>query len=247
VRASLRLRLERARDGSVRVDGDLATPPLWCRWDGDTLWLVGSAASPVGRDHVELHLHVGPGVQASVRSVAAMILYAGAGEGTAMVTTIDVAEGATLRWQPEPVIVTARARHRALTRVRAEGTAQVLVDEVVVFGRSEERAEGRSGALHSTLEAQVDRRQVLLTSYDSSVPGWSGPGGADGAAVAATRLLVDGCDRPDASIGTSPGGTRGTVLEPAAGVRLGVLLADAADAARAGLDHLLPPSVKSHA
>jgi urease accessory protein len=244
VRASLRLRLERARDGSVRVDGDLATPPLWCRWDGEVLWLVGSAASPVGRDHVELHLEVGPDVRAAVRSVAAMILYAATGEGTAMVTTIDVAEGATLHWQPEPVIVTARARHRSLTRVRAAAGAEVLVDEVVVLGRSDEQAGARTGALHATLDVRIDGTPSLLTSYDTSVPGWAGPGGVDGAPVLATRLLVDDRDRPATSRTDVP---RGAVLHPDASARLGVLVTDSVDAGRAGLEALLAPPVKSHA
>ena len=29
--------------------GALAVAPYWCRWDGDTLWLVGSAATSVTR------------------------------------------------------------------------------------------------------------------------------------------------------------------------------------------------------
>ena len=43
----LTVRLRRGVGGTVRVDGNLCRAPVWFRWDGATLWLVGSGASPV--------------------------------------------------------------------------------------------------------------------------------------------------------------------------------------------------------
>jgi urease accessory protein UreH len=106
VHAELAIGLHRAGDGSVVARGALAVAPFWCRWDGATLWIVGSAATPVGEDDITIDLQVGEGVSATVRSVAASVVYAARGEGTRMTTRLHVAAGASLTWQPEPVIVT---------------------------------------------------------------------------------------------------------------------------------------------
>ena len=105
------IRLRRGAGGTVRADGTLCTAPLWFRWDGATLWLVGSGASPAGEDHIRVHVDVGPGVAVNVRSVAATVVYAARGAGTRWHTELVVADDACVDWRPEPVIVTGRARH----------------------------------------------------------------------------------------------------------------------------------------
>src|SRR5262249_26470799 len=148
----LSVRLSRGAHGTVRVDGVLCSAPVWFRWDGDTLWLVGSGASPVGEDRIRVRVDVGAGVAVAVRSVAATVVYAARGEGTRWDTEIQVADGACLDWRPEPVILTGRARHVATTTVHAASGAEVTLDEVLVLGRSGEIA----GSLRTTLDARVD-------------------------------------------------------------------------------------------
>ncbi|MHB1137414.1 MAG: urease accessory protein UreD [Microthrixaceae bacterium] len=187
MRAELRIELRRGADGGVRASGNLATAPYWCRWDGDTLWIVGSAACPVGEDSIVLTLDVGPGVHAAVRGVAATIVYTGTGGGTSIDTRLLVAEDASLHWSPEPVIVTALARHRSRTTVHVATGATVRVDETLVLGRRGERA----GAIASGVRVVRDDTTVLRSSFDTGQPGWDGPGGTGGASVVGTRLLVE--------------------------------------------------------
>jgi len=248
VRSDLRIRLERGTDGTVAARGNLATAPFWCRWNGHTLWIVGSAAFPVADDAVSLTLQVGAGVDATVRAVAATIVYAASGPGTSIATTLEVAEGATLRWLPEPVIVTERARHRAVTTVHAAADAVVCLDDVTVLGRSGERC----GSISSSLRVDVDGEARLRTSFDSTLPGWDGPGGTHGARVSATRLVLG----PDH--GADPGATgqrgpirteeppapsgaprRVAVLAPEGGGQIAMALADDPDQARDQLDGVL--------
>ena len=218
------VRLRRGAGGRVRVDGVMCSAPVWFRWDGDTLWMVGSGASPVGEDHVRVHVDVGPGVSVTMRSVAATVVYAARGGGTRWDTEIHAAEGARLHWQPEPVVLTGSARHEATTRVHAAAGAEVTLDEVVVLGRAGEVA----GALRSTLDVQIDGVPVLLTSIDTSTPGWCGPAGVDGAAVIAHRLRLGGDDS-----GAAGSSRTAALLEPAPGCRLAVATAsDVADAQR---------------
>lgn len=228
--AELAIELLRAGDGSVVARGALAVAPYWCRWEGDTLWIVGSAATPVGEDDITLDLRVGEGVRATVRSVAATIIYAARGEGTRLTTRLHVAAGASLIWQPEPVIVTARARHRmAMTADVATGGA-LVADEVVVLGRSEEVA----GPYVSVTDLRRDGEPICLTSFDTATPGWSGPGGTAGAKVVGTRLVVDPAEVGDHA-GPALVDTSTVVLRPEHGGTLTTTLAATPERARAQL------------
>jgi urease accessory protein len=227
------VRLRRGAGGTVRVEGVLCSAPVWFRWDGATLWLVGSGASPVGEDHIRVRVDVGPGVAVAVRSVAATVVYAARGAGTRWDTDIHVADGASVDWRPEPVILTGRACHQATTTVHAAAGADVTVDEVLVLGRAGEA----TGTLRSTLAARIDDAQVLLTSIDTSLPAWSGPAGVDGASVLANRLrLGPGLGEAPAVAGSSRGGA---LLQPAPGCRLAVATAADVAVARGSLDALL--------
>jgi urease accessory protein len=174
---------------------------------------------------------VGPGVSISVRSVAATVVYAARGAGTRWDTEIHVADGARLDWRPEPVILTAQAHHVATTAVHAATGADVTIDEVLVLGRARETA----GTLRSTLAVQKDDAPALLTSIDTSLPAWSGPGGLDGASVVGTRLRLGPDD------GTTTCATRAAaLLRPAPGCRLAVATATDVIDARRSLDAVLP-------
>jgi urease accessory protein len=226
------VRLRRGAGGTVRVHGVLCSAPVWFRWDGATLWLVGSGASPVGEDHIRVRVDVGPGLTVAVRSVAATIVYAARGAGTRWDTDLYVADGASVDWRPEPVILTERACHEATTTVHAAPAANVTLEEVLVLGRAGEA----TGTLRSTLSVRVDDAPVLLTSIDTSLPAWSGPAGTDGAPVVANRLRLGHADAPVASRAR-----RGAaLLQPAPGCRLAVATAADVTDARGALDALLP-------
>jgi urease accessory protein len=239
----LSVRLRRGAGGAIRVDGVLCSAPVWFRWDGAVLWLVGSGASPVGEDHVRVTVDVGPGVEVSVRSVAATVAYAARGDGTRWDTELRVAEGARVDWRPEPLILTGRAVHANTTTVHAAVGADVVVDEVLVLGRAGEA----TGTVRSTLDVRVGAEPVLLTSIDTSVPGWDGPAGVLGARAIGSRLVVGRGPsalppstepwRGDAS--GSPG-PLGTVLDAGDGCRLAVAATADAPAARDALDALAP-------
>lgn len=225
---SVQLRL--GAGGAVRVEGVLCSAPVWFRWDGATLWMVGSGASPVGEDHIRVRVDVGPGVTVAVRSVAATVVYAARGAGTRWDTDLHVADGASVDWRLEPVILTERARHEATTTVHAAAGADVTLDEVLVLGRAGEA----TGMLRSALAVRVDDAPVLLTSIDTSLPSWSGPAGVDGSSVVAQRLRLERADAPPIAATQ-----RAALLEPAPGCRLAVATSvDVTEAVRA-LDAVL--------
>lgn len=226
------VRLHRGAGGAVRVQGVLCSAPVWFRWDGATLWLVGSGASPVGEDHIRVRVDVGPGVAVSVRSVAATVVYAARGAGTRWDTDLYVADGASVDWRLEPVILTERARHESTTTVHAAPGADVRLDEVLVLGRAAEA----TGILRSTLAVRIDEAPVLLTSIDTSLPAWSGAAGVDGASVVANRLRLGRGETP-AFVGTR---RCAALLQPAPGCRLAVATADDVPDVRGSLNAVLP-------
>ena len=233
--AELAIGLHRAGDGSVVARGALAVAPYWCRWDGATLWIVGSAATPVGDDDITLDLHIGPAVTATVRSVAATIVYAARGPGTRTTTRLHVASNATLTWKPEPVIVTTRARHLATVILDVATGGAVVADELVVLGRSDEAP----GGYRSVTDLRRDGERTSLTSFDTATPGWSGPGGTGGAKVVGTRVVVRHAESPDEEDGALVD-TSTVVLRPQGGGALVTTLAPDPERARAQLDAALP-------
>ncbi|MDP1819552.1 MAG: urease accessory protein UreD [Acidimicrobiales bacterium] len=232
------VRLRRGAGGTVRVDGVLCRAPVWFHWDGATLWLVGSGASPVGEDRIRIRVDVGAGVAVAIRSVAATLVYAARGTGTRWDTEIHVAEGASVDWNPEPVILTERARHEATTTVHAAGGADVRLDEVLVLGRAGEA----TGALRSTLAVRIDDAPALLTSIDTSLPAWSGPAGVGNCSVIAHRLRVG--PEKDPAV-TADASRRAALLQPAPGCRLAVVAADDVSTARRSLDAVLTADLLS--
>ena len=240
MRAELAIELHLAGDGSVTARGTLTVPPYWCRWDGATLWIVGSAACPVGEDDITIDLEVGEGVTATVRTVAATIVYAARGDGTRLTTRLHVASGATLIWRPEPVIVTARACHRATLVADVAMGGAMVADEVVVFGRSEEVA----GRYLSVTDLRRDGMPICLSSFDTATPGWSGPGGTAGAKVMGTRLVVGPSDAGDDER-VRPVDASTVVMRPEGGGTLATTLAPDPERARAQLDAALTGAAAS--
>jgi urease accessory protein len=251
VRAELSIGLHLAADGSVVARGALAVAPFWCRWDGATLWLVGSAATPVGDDDIGVELEVGDGVRATVRSVAAMVVYTARGEGTRTTTRLRIGSGASLTWQPEPVIVTARADHRSTLVAEVAAGGSLVADELVVLGRSDETA----GRYRSSTDLRLAGAPVCLTSFDTATPGWSGPGGTGGAKVVGTRLLVGDHVHEGQGDGDGDGDGQRTdhvdgrtvVLRPAGGGALVTTLAPDPMRARAQLDEATMASAPAEA
>ena len=236
MKADLEIRLRAGAGGRVDASGQLAAAPLWCRWDGDTLWIVGSAASPVGQDDVRIRLEVGAGVHARVRTVAAMVLYAARGHGSSLHTEIRVAPDASLHWAPEPVIITRRADHRSTTLVEASAGATVTVDELVVDGRNDD---DRGGRLVSELGLTLDGVTSLRSSFDTATPGWNGPGGTDGARCLGTRLAVG---HPNEAVPTTTAtpSARAGLLRPERGGLLAVAVGDDPAGTRSEIERLLP-------
>ncbi len=150
-------------------------PPLLARLDGGsdggqadgvTVLLLGGAAGPLGGDELHLTVRVGPGASLTVRSVAAMLAQPGpAGRPSVLHAEVEVGDGATLDWDPQPLISVTGSDHRSTTALHLGAAAQVRFAETLLLGRHLEP--GGRAALHQRVEVcggvVLDHELVLGT------------------------------------------------------------------------------------
>ncbi|MCP2259554.1 urease accessory protein [Streptoalloteichus tenebrarius] len=170
--------------------------------DGDdaaTVHLVSSATAPLGGDELDLTVVVGPGAGLRLHGVAATLALPGHHPGgSGADVRIEVAEGGWLEYLPEPTVVTARADHTATLRVDLASDARFRSREVLVLGRSGERA----GRLRSTVHLTRAGEPLLRQRVDVG-EAWLDASAAHlaGRRVLATELLVWGPDPAEPASG----------------------------------------------
>lgn len=156
------------------------------RLAGGEVHLLGTAGGPLGGDDLALEVVVEPGVEVTVRSVAATLALPGDGRPSHQHLLVDVGADAHVRWLPEPLVAAAGCDHRASTLVRLAAGADLVWCDRVVLGRSGERA----GRLASSLRVERDGFPLLHHGLDTGLPGWDSPAVAGGARGVGLVALV---------------------------------------------------------
>jgi urease accessory protein len=174
------------------------SPLLMRRCGVATVHLVGGAAGPLRGDDLRLDIEVGPGARLEMRSVAAALALPGRdGPPSRLEIRATVAEGAELRWQPEPLIAAAGCDHHAVADVTVAAGGRLLWRDDLVCGRHSEE----SGAVR----ADITVRYAGLTLYRHQLrvgpgaPGWSGPAVLGGGRATGSVVLA-GPDLPSPRI-----------------------------------------------
>ena len=188
--AHARLKVEAGSGSRCRVTELVDAAPLGFRQSGEGVYLVGTAAGPMGSDQLSSTIEVGPGATLVLRGTAASILYAGSPTGSHSITEVTVAEGGTLDWRLEPVIMTGGCHHRATNRVRLAGSARLDWTEVLVCGRHREEP----GRLRLDVDVEVDGTPLLRhqLTIGPDGPGWDGPAVLGDRRVVGMRLVRGG-------------------------------------------------------
>ena len=164
--------------------------PLVLRRTPEAVYVVGGAAGPIGGDELALRISVGAMAFLRVRTAAASIALPGPdGLESVLRILVDVGAGARLEYLPEPVVVSAGARHATIIRVTlAEGASLLLRDEVLL-GRHGEAG----GASRTELRVSYAGRPLLRQSLEVSGgdPADLGPAVLAGHRGVGTLLVVD--------------------------------------------------------
>lgn len=177
--------------------------------------LVSSVTSPLGGDSLELTVEVGPGASLDLRGVAATLMLPGpTGLPSSSVVRFSV-EG-SVRYLPEPTVVTARACHTAVVEAELDSHAELSLREVLVLGRAGETA----GTLSTSVRATRCGKPLLHQQLVVGSPLDSSSAGLAGRRVVGTSLMLDAVSR------ASDGGEWWNVVPLAAGGSLATALGD---------------------
>ena len=178
--------------------------------------LVSSATAPLGGDELRLTVRVEPGASLRLVGVAATLALPGPhGHPSRSIVDVAVADGGSLAYLPEPVVVTSGADHTA--EFRADVAGRLHTREILVLGREGERAGRLTTTQHLTRGDTPLLRQTLTVgepALDASIAHLAGH------RVLATVLSVGGAAE-DAAAGPwcsrtplANGGTLTTCLAP---------------------------------
>lgn len=210
-------------------------PPLSVRPTPGGVYLVASAAGPIGGDVLEMTARVGRGASLAVRSVAATLALPGPdGAPSRLATELAVDDGGSLRWEPEPLVIVAGCDLRTTTRITLGQDATLVWREELVWGRHREPG----GSVLSRLV--LDRGGRPLHRADIALgPLWagsSGPAGTNGARAIGVLLVVG------AVVGAAAGDgvTRVATMVLGAAATLVLALGDRPGAVRSVLDRAVP-------
>ncbi|WP_051806988.1 urease accessory protein UreD [Streptomyces sp. NRRL F-2664] len=153
--------------------------------------LVGAMSAPLGGDHLTVRAAAGPGARLALTSAAATLALPGrSGETARYDVELDLADGALVRWLPEPLVSVRGSDLRVRTRVRLAPGARLLLREEQVLGRHGEQP----GLLRSRLTATHAGRPLLdqeLACGPGAPAGWDGPAGLAGHRAVGQLLVVD--------------------------------------------------------
>ncbi|MFI5776420.1 urease accessory protein UreD [Nocardia sp. NPDC051570] len=133
MRTELRIHARAGALPHIHATGGLAAR----RTGPETVHLIGTAATPLGGDELDIAIVVEPGARLLVRSVAATIALPG------RVTLRSWARwrfeiGGELDFDPEPTVVAGGAEHESRTSVAIADGARVRLRERVQIGRTGE-------------------------------------------------------------------------------------------------------------
>lgn len=198
MRARAAIRAEADDHGRTRLVTMRSAPPLTLRRTGPsgskeaTVHLVGSAASPLGGDELQLTIELGPDTTLTLRTATASVALTGRDGESSLDVRAKLDAGAFLTYEPGPLIVTRGARHRIRALIEMADEARLRWREIIVLGRDNEPP----GQLRVTTQADIGdlplhRHELVIGDR----PGWNGPAALGGAKMYGT-LLVAGARLP---------------------------------------------------
>jgi urease accessory protein len=191
------------RLGFVRADGRTAVAglrqsgaarvlfPKPAAGDSPEAVLLNTAGGVTGGDRLDIEVTLAARCSATVTTAAAEKVYR-ALDGEAQIRVhLEIEEGASLAWLPQPTILFDRARLDRRANVTIAGSAAFLAVETLIFGRAAMGEEVCRGACRDSWRVRRDGRLVFADTFlvDGAVSDILDRGATlDGARAAATLL-----------------------------------------------------------
>jgi urease accessory protein len=151
--------------------------------------LVGSAAGPLGGDHLRLDIALADRSSLRVRSVAATMVYPGRVSGDSHSDIhVDIDAQSSLTWAPEPTVLVRGCVHRQSVTINLSSGSHLVWRDEFVLGRWGEV----SGSVSQQLRIVRDGRALVHNGLRLG-PRWphaDGPAVLANARVVSTTVLV---------------------------------------------------------
>lgn len=155
--------------------------------DGLRVGLVATTALLLGGDAVELVVEVGPASTLELFDVAGTVAYHGRGRPAGWRTVISLADGASLTYAGQPLVVSDGADVSRTLQVDLAASARLRLRDTLVLGRSGQRG----GRVRSETLLRVDGADVWREDADLDPDGIRDrPGMLDGRRVIDSLLTV---------------------------------------------------------
>ncbi|MEV6391422.1 urease accessory protein UreD [Nocardia xishanensis] len=196
----------------IHASGGLAAR----RTGSDTVHLIGTAATPLGGDEIDVSVAVGPGARLALRSVAATIALPGAATRISFARwRFEVADGGELDVRTEPTIVAGGAEHRAVTTVLLAASARLRLRERVQIGRAdEERGAWRGDLIADLADVPLLRHRLELGARTATDDALAAPRALDSELVYPDDRPVETFGLTAARLPLAAGGSLFTAVGP---------------------------------
>jgi urease accessory protein len=153
----------------LRLERMAGQAPVAWRPAADAVYMVSTAASPVGDDQIVVEVRVRAGSRLAVRSTAATVAWTGVASRHEVRATVE--PGAALDWAPEPLVATSGCHHSHLAWLDVQEGGSVRWRELLVLGRHDEAP----GSLRCALRVDLAGRPLLRHELKIGAVGWDGP------------------------------------------------------------------------
>lgn len=223
-------------------DGPIDLRRLRSRGAQARVCVLNAMSAPHNGDRLRIEVTVEPGADLHISTATAAIALPGPVPGFATYDiTLRVGESARLHWLPEPTISAAGSDLRQHIQVELAPTAQFLLTEQQILGRTHEP----SGRLTSRLTVRRGGETLLdqNTTHGPGAPGWDGPAVLANNRATGQLLLIDPAldnhPPPTHLLRDIPADTHGIITPITGHGRLLTALAPDASGLRACLDAAL--------
>jgi urease accessory protein len=193
-------------DGSLRVRF-----PAACA-DAPEAVLVNTAGGIAGGDRFAVDLALETGARLVVTTAAAEKVYRSLGSDARVDVTATLADGAELTWLPQETILFDRARLARTITIDLAPTAQLLLAETIVFGRTAMGETVREGSFSDRWRVRRNGRLVFAENFrvDGAVSNRLNEAAVAGGCTAlGTVLIAPGDDAVAKAVRAAAGAFRG--------------------------------------
>lgn len=132
--------------------------------------MLNTAGGLTGGDRFKQVVDVGPRAAATVATQAYEKIYRSSGGDALIETALQLDDGATLHWLPQPTLAYEGGRLRRRTVLHAPSTARFVAVESLILGRTATGEQLHDGALYDDWRVAIDGKLAFADQFRLTTP-----------------------------------------------------------------------------